>query len=218
MLQQTTFEFLSGLALNNNKPWFEKHRDELEAAKTDFEGLVTGILEGLGESEPGFLEQKASSCIFRIYRDVRFSKDKTPYKPNFGAYFSKGGKKFAGAGYYLHLESGKTFAGGGLWMPEPSLLKAVRQEIDYNFSEFTGIITDKAFKKYYTKVEGESLKKIPQGYEPDNPAAEYLKHKSFVGTHKIDDSILTSKKAVSKCVEAYDALRPFINFLNRSLD
>lgn len=218
MLQASTFNFLSGLAANNNKPWFEVHRDEYEAAKDDFSGMVTAILAGLGETEPGFKEQKASSCIFRIYRDVRFSKDKSPYKPNFGAYFSKGGKKFNGAGYYLHLEPGKSFAGGGLWMPEASLLKSVRQEIDYNFKEFRGIITDKKFKKFYGDVEGEKLKKLPQGYEEGNPAGEYLKLKSFVGSHKMDDSVLTTKKAVAKCIEAYDALRPFIDFLNRALD
>ena len=218
MLQTSTFKFLSGLAKNNNKPWFEANRDAYEAAKADFEQMVTGILAGLGETEPGFKEQKASSCVFRIYRDVRFSKDKSPYKPNFGAYFSKGGKKFNGAGYYLHLEPGKTFAGGGLWMPEAPLLKAVRQEIDYNLADFKKIIDDKKFKKVYPRIEGEQLKKMPQGYDESNPAGDYLKLKSFVGTHQIGEDVLTSKKAVAKCLEAYDTLRPFIDFLNRSLD
>jgi len=137
MLQAKTISFIGKLSKNNNKPWFDKHRDEYEAAKEDFELLVTEILGGLSVTEPMFKEQKAKDCIFRIFRDVRFSKDKTPYKAHFGAFFSRGGRKFPGAGYYLHIEpGGKSFAGGGLWVPEAPLLKAVRQEIDYNFAEF----------------------------------------------------------------------------------
>src|ERR1700679_1155921 len=134
MIQAGTITFLEKLSKNNNNPWFDAHRDEYATAKEDFEAAVAGILAGLAVSEPLFKEQKAKDCIYRIFRDVRFAKDKTPYKAHFGAFFSKGGRKFPGAGYYLHIEPGnKSFAGGGLWVPEAPLLKAVRQEIDYNF-------------------------------------------------------------------------------------
>ena len=218
MIQQATLDFLTGLAANNNKPWFDAHKDEYEAAKANFTEMVAAILTGLGEVEPGFKDQKASSCVFRIYRDIRFSKDKTPYKANFGAYFSKGGKKFTGAGYYLHMEPGKAFAGGGLWMPEATLLKSIRQEIDYNLPEFEAIVCDKKFKKVFGQIEGEKLKNLPQGYEAGNPAAEYLKMKSFVASHKMEDADLMSKQAAKKCLEVYATMKPFIDFINKGLD
>src|SRR5262249_40592197 len=116
MLQPATLTFLSKLSKNNNKPWFDKNKDSYTAAKEDYEALAGDILAALSVKEPVFKEQKPKDCVFRIFRDVRFSKDKTPYKAHFGAFFSKGGRKFPGAGYYLHIEpGGKSFAGGGLW-------------------------------------------------------------------------------------------------------
>ena len=169
--------------------------------------------------EPLFKEQKAKDCIFRIFRDVRFGKDKTPYKSHFGAFFSRGGRKFPGAGYYLHIESGgKSFAGGGLWVPEPPLLKAVRQEIDYNFTEFSKIIGDKKFKNFFPEINGEQLKKLPQGYTEDNPAIGLLKMKSFTVSHNIADTEITGKTFNKKVLEVFTTMRPFIDFLNRSLD
>ena len=130
MLQPDTVRFIERLSENNNKPWFDAHRDEYVAAKADFERFVELLMGQLVEIEPALSEQKAKDSIFRIFRDVRFSKDKTPYKGHFGVYLSRGGRKYSGAGYYLHIEpGGKSFIGGGLWMPEPSLLKAVRQEL-----------------------------------------------------------------------------------------
>src|ERR1700744_4403630 len=136
MIQATTITFLQKLSKNNNKPWFDANREAYAVAKEDFEILVGEILNGLSAAEPLFKEQKAKDCIFRIFRDVRFSKDKTPYKAHFGAFFSRGGRKYPGAGYYLHLEAGcKSFDGGGLWVPEAPLLKAVRQESRHHFKE-----------------------------------------------------------------------------------
>jgi uncharacterized protein (TIGR02453 family) len=218
MIQAGTITFLQKLAKNNNKAWFDKHRDEYTAAKEDHEVLVTAILDGLSEAEPVFKGQKAKDCIFRIFRDVRFSKDKTPYKAHFGAFFSVGGRKFPGAGYYLHIEpGGKSFVGGGLWMPEPPLLKAVRQEIDYNFDEFKKIAGDKKFKKLFNKVSGEQLVKLPQGYTADNPAIDYLKMKSFTVSCNFTDAEITGKGLVKKTLDAFAVMKPFIDFLNRAM-
>jgi uncharacterized protein (TIGR02453 family) len=218
MLNSATIHFLQQLALNNNRPWFEGHKEEYTSAKENFETLITGILAGLSETEPMFKEQKAKDCIFRIFRDVRFSKDKSPYKPNFGAFFSKGGRKFPGAGYYLHIEpGGKSFAGGGLWMPEAPLLKAIRQEIDYNFSEFTTLINEGNFKKLFPEVNGEKLKNLPSGYTGDNPAAEFLKLKSFTVSHPLNDANIAEKNLEKKTIEIFNSMRPFIDFLNKSL-
>lgn len=219
MLKHATTQFLTQLAHNNNKPWFDTNREQYAAAKDDFEQLVTGLLKELGKNEPGFAEQKAKDCIFRIFRDVRFSADKTPYKSHFGAYFSKGGKKFPGAGYYIHIEpGGKTFAGGGLWMPEAPILKAVRQEIDYNLDEFKGIIEDKKFKKSFPQLNGESAKKPPVGYTEDNPAIMYIKMKSFTVGHNFTDDAVEKKDFMKKVADIFDTMRPFIDFLNRGVE
>lgn len=219
MLHQNTITFLQQLAKNNNKPWFDKNRDNYAEAKADFEIQVTELLGSLASTEPLFKEQLAKDCIFRIFRDVRFSKDKTPYKPNFGAFFSKGGRKFPGAGYYLHIEpGGKSFAGGGLWMPEPPLLKSVRQEIDYNLAEFKKITGDKKFTKLFGEVQGEKLKKVPAGYTEDNPAAELIKMKSIIVSHSISDTDIAGKNFTKKVVDVFESMKPFIDFLNRSLD
>ena len=219
MLQNATITFLETILVNNNKTWFDKYNEEYLQAKEDFEIFITGILEGLATNEPLFKEQKAKDCIYRIYRDVRFSKDKTPYKHHFGAFFSKGGRKFPGAGYYLHIEpGGKSFAGGGLWAPEAALLKKVRQEIDYNFEEFTKITKDKKFRKLFKDINGERLKKIPQGYEENNPAIEYLKMKSYTVGNNLQDTDLTDKNFTKKVLDSFTTLRPFIDFLNKGLD
>ncbi len=220
MLQASTVTFLQELATNNNREWFDANRDKYTAAKEDFEVVVTDIIKGLAKTDADFSELKAKDCIFRIFRDVRFGKDKTPYKPNFGAAFSKSGRKGSGAGFYLHIEpGGKCFIGGGLWQPEPDALKKIRQEIDYNFDDFTKIINDKKFKKLFSEIEGEKLKKVPAGYAEDNPAIEYLKHKSFVVGHKgLADEELTSKSLVKDVVNIFDTMKPFINFLNRGIE
>lgn len=219
MLQESTLLFLEQLNINNNKPWFDENKDAYTNSKNDFELLVAKVLKGLSQSEPLFEELKPKDCIFRINRDVRFSKDKSPYKNNFGAAFSKGGKKFSGAGYYLHIQpGGHSFLGGGVWMPEADVLRAIRQEIDYNFNEFQSIVNDKKFKSIYPTIEGEQLKKMPQGYTDDNPAAAYLKHKSFVTSCKIKDGEITAKNFEKIVLDRFYIMKPFIDFLNKSLD
>jgi uncharacterized protein (TIGR02453 family) len=219
MLQPDTIRFIEQLAKNNNKPWFDAHRDEYATAKVDFEDFVTDLMDKLVPIEPSLREQKAKDAIFRIFRDVRFSKDKTPYKGHFGVYLSRGGRKYPGAGYYLHIEpGGKSFIGGGLWMPEPSLLKAVRQEIDYNLEEFKEVIGDKKFRKLFFKIEGERLKTLPQGYAAENPAIEYLRMKSFTAGHSLKDAELTSKGFAKKAVDVFTTMKPFVDFLNRPMD
>jgi len=218
MLQQSTLQFIEKLGKNNNKVWFDKNRDAYQAAKADFEVFVGNMLEKAAKQDPVFGEQKAKDCIFRIFRDVRFSKDKSPYKAHFGAYFNKGGRKAHGAGYYIHIEPGKSFVGGGLWMPEGPVLKGVRQEIDYNFPEFKKIIGNAKFKKLFKEIEGEKLKTLPQGYTADNPAIEYLKMKSFTVGAQVTDKEVTAKSFVTQCSNIFSAMNPFVNFLNRPME
>lgn len=216
MLTPATLLFLEQLKQNNNKEWMDAHRKAYETAKKDFEAFVAALLEGVAGLDPAFSGINPKSCIFRINRDIRFSEDKSPYKSNFGAHFTKGGKKSPLAGYYFHLEPGNSFIGGGAWMPPADLLKGIRQEIDYDLEGFQNIIEQKDFKKLYPKIEGEQLKKAPQGYDTENPAIGYLRHKSFTVGHKVTDKDLKSKDLVKHTLHSFTVMQPFIDFLNRA--
>jgi len=221
MLQTSTLTYIKKLQKNNNKPWFEENRLLFNEANDDFEKLVKDIITSFGKVDTDIAPVEAKNCIFRQYRDIRFSKDKTPYKTHMGASFDKGGKNSGFAGYYLHLEPGnKSMAGGGIWMPEAAQLKKIRQEIDYSWDEFSGIINQKDFKKVYGDLEqGEfKLSREPKGYEKDNPAIEYLKLKSLVAMQTLTDDDLVSKGLLQKIVSAFTALMPLIKFINRSLE
>jgi len=221
MIQTSTLKFLKALKKNNNKPWFDKHRKEYEAAKIDFENFIQSVIDKHSKNDVDLKGLVAKKCIFRINRDVRFSKDKSPYKTNLGASMDKGGKKSGLAGYYFHLEPGKGFLGGGIWMPQPDALKKVRQEIDYAFDEFRKIVESKKFKSIFKEMysgEGMQLAKVPQGFEKDNPAAEYLKFKSWLVLTDIPDSLLTSKDLLKRTVDAFATMQPLVKFLNRPLE
>ena len=220
MLKSATLKFLKDLKKNNNKPWFEVHRKEYESAKIDFAAFIQNVIDKHSKSDPTIKSLVAKDCMFRINRDVRFSKDKSPYKTNMGAYINRGGKKSVFAGYYFHCEPGQSFVGGGLWMPMPPELSKVRQEIDYNLDAFKKIITSKKFKAVYKDLSHDKeyvLSRVPKGYEPTNPAAEYLKMKSFVSMTSLKDSDLTSKDLVKKTTTAFEALQPLLDFINESL-
>lgn len=222
MLSPSTIKFLKDLKKNNNKPWFEKNRKVYEDAKADFANFIQTVIDKHSKKDDSIKNLVAKDCLFRINRDVRFSKDKSPYKTNFGGSINKGGRKGENtAGYYFQLQPERNFAGGGIWMPEPNELKKVRQEIDYNFSDFKKIIGAKKFKSVYGDLDRSAeflLRRVPKGYEPDNPAADYLKLKSFVAISFLNDADLTSKDLVKKTVAAFEALQPLIEFLNESMN
>jgi uncharacterized protein (TIGR02453 family) len=221
MLQPTTLKFLQTLKKNNSKEWFDINRKQYELAKADFAALVDEIIKSFGKKDPSIAGLLAKECVFRINRDVRFSKNKEPYKTNMGASITAGGKKIMMAGYYFHLEpGGNSFVGGGLYMAEPDKLKKVRQEIDYGWAEFSKIIQQKKFKEYYTdldKSEGMSLVREPKGYEKDNPAIDYIKLKSWIALKPITDKQLTDKDLVKIICTSFESLQPLIVFLNRAL-
>jgi uncharacterized protein (TIGR02453 family) len=221
MLQSSTLKFLRDLKKNNNKPWFDNNREKYDAARADFETFIQGVIDRFGKKDETIRDLLAKKCTFRINRDIRFSKDKTPYKTNFGASIDRGGKKSIYAGYYIHLEpGGKSFAGGGLWMPMPGETKKVRQEIDYCLDEFTSIINSKRFRATYGDLyrgDDASLKKVPQGFEADNPAAPFLKLKSWLAMKELTDEEIISPDLTKNVVTAFETLQPFINFINRAL-
>lgn len=220
MLQSETLHFLTQLKANNNKDWFDQHRKEYEAAKADVLKLISDVIGRLEQADPDIAasELDPKSCLFRINRDVRFSADKSPYKTSFVAWFNAGGKKSPWAGYYLNIEPGDSFVAGGMYTPEPAVLAAIRQEIDYNLSEFEDMLAQPAFKKHFDGLSREgALANPPKGYGADNLAIEYLKLKSFTATHPLPDKRLTSPELTDTVVEAFAGLQPLVTFLNRAL-
>lgn len=221
MIQQATIKFLRSLDKNNNKPWFDAHRKEYETARNDFGNFIQDVIDIFGKKDSSIAALSAKECMFRINRDIRFSKDKTPYKKNFAASINRGGKKSVFAGYYFHLEPGNTFVGGGIWMPMPAETQKIRQEIDYCLSEFQQIISSKKFKTLYGDLDSDAeitLINVPKGYSKENPAAKYLKLKSWIAMRKIEDKELSSKDLAKNTVEALSAIQPLLNFLNRAVE
>ncbi|RYY57753.1 MAG: DUF2461 domain-containing protein [Chitinophagaceae bacterium] len=221
MFQPNTIKFLRALAKNNNKPWMDANRGAFETAKADYAGFIQQAIDAFGKKEPKIANLVAKDCMFRINRDIRFAKDKSPYKTNLGASINQGGKKSPAAGYYFHLQPGQSFTGGGVWMPEPADLKKIRQEIDYNLKEFNSIVTSKSFRKVYGELasgDEYKLSRVPKGYEPDNPGAEYIKLKSFLGTLSLTDAQLTDKSLLKTTVNAFEALKPLVDFLNQAME
>ncbi len=221
MLQEATLKFLKSLKKNNSKEWFDVHRKEYEIAKADFAELVNNIIQRYAKNDASIAELTHKDCVFRINRDVRFSKNKAPYKTNMGAHMVMGGKKSMLAGYYFHCEpGGNSFMGGGMYMPDAEKMKKIRQEIDYNWEEFNEIISNKAFKKIYGTLsieDGMKLQREPRGYEKDNPAIEFIKLKSWIATVTVADDDLTNKNLYKKIEEAFLALKPLLDFLNRAM-
>jgi len=220
MLQTSTLKFLKDLKKNNNKPWFEKNKSVYLEAKEDMDQFVGQVIEGFGKTDPEIATLHPKDCTYRIYRDVRFSPDKTPYKTHMGAYLNKGGKKVPTAGYYLHIESGSSMAGGGLWMPQAPELNKVRQEIDYSFAEWKKILGDRNFKKNFPGglEQGEILSRPPKGYDDQNPAIEYLKLKSFIVTRNFTDAEVRSKTFLKEILKTFTSMTAFVQFLNRSME
>ncbi len=222
MLQTATINFLKELKKNNNKPWFDLNRKKYESAKADFAAFIQQVIDLHGKKDPGISGLLAKDCMFRINRDTRFAKDKSPYKTNVGASINKGGKKaWNTAGYYFHLEPGSCFTGGGIYMPEPDVLKKIRQEIDYNLPSFKKILSAKKFSTVYKELNKSPeylLSRVPKGFEADNPAAEYLKLKSYIAMVPLSNTDLTSKDLVKKTVAAFEALQPLIEFINQGVE
>jgi uncharacterized protein (TIGR02453 family) len=220
MLQAATIKFLQQLKKNNNRPWFEENRKAYESAKTDYTTLVGQLIVSVAKFDTPIAELKAKDCMFRINRDVRFSKDKSPYKTNMGASFSGGGKKADEAGYYFHFEPAASFAGGGIYMPQAPTLAKIRQEIDYSFDEFKKITENKTFKKYFPNgLEViDTLSRPPKGYDENNPAIHYLKMKSFFVSTPFTDAALQEKNMQKEIAKAFEAMKPLIDFFNKAVE
>lgn len=200
----------------------DENRDAYLAAKADFESFTGALIKVTSAFDKDLQDLQVKDCTFRLNRDIRFSKNKVPYKVNMGASINRGGKKSIYAGYYFHLEpGGKSFAGGGIWMPMAPELKKIRQEIDYSLDEFNKILSEKKFKAVYGKLETpveETLTNLPRGYEKNNPAAEFLKLKSILALKNIPDTELVKPGLLVNIAKTFEALKPLVNFINRALE
>ena len=212
-MQSSTLHFLRNLEKNNNREWFNENKTLYQEAQQDVISFVEKLMEEMADFDEEIGKLEAKKSVFRIYRDTRFSKDKTPYKTNFGAGLGMGkGNKISG--YYLHIEPGKSFLAGGVYKPEPSVLKTIRQEISAFGDEFKAILEQDEFRNYFRGLSVEDkLKKVPQGFEKDDKMAEYLKLKHFIVTHPISDEQLLSENAVKEFTKIFKAMKPLNDFL-----
>ena len=211
--------YLKTLAKHNDREWFEKNKSKYLEVREIFNEFVQRLYDDLVIMDESLEGLNPKKFVFRIYRDVRFSKDKRPYKTNFAAAFSRVGKGLGSPGYYLHIEPGnKSFVAGGVYMPEADKLAKVRQEIDYNGALLKKIMSDRKFKKWYNGFwDGDQLKTIPRGYPKDHPDAALLKLRSFITSHEFTDTAVKDKKFRRDVVNAFTAVRPLNSFLSEAL-
>ena len=216
MIKKETLAFLKTLRKNNHKGWFEENRDWYELAKTNFEEWVQALIVAISDFDPAIKPLRAKECTFRIFRDTRFAKDKSPYKTNFGAHLTPGGKKSPLAGYYFHLAPGDSFLGGGSYCPDPQNLEKIRERVADHYQELKKIISVSSFNRTFGKIWGEKLKTAPKGYPKDHPALDLLQYKSFVTMHSLTDSDVLASSLLTKTVKVFQTMQPFNAFLNKA--
>ncbi len=217
MVSKDTFRFLSDLKKNNSREWFHANKSRYEAARAEFEKVVAFAIETLAAHDPAFKHVVPKDCMFRINRDVRFAKDKTPYNHFFRASITPSGKKSVDAGYYLHVEPGNmTVVGGGLYCSDSKVLNTVRRNIAKADSLMPKILDASAFKKQFGGLWDDQLKTYPRGFSESDPNADLLKYKSFVSVSTIPDERVASDAFQDDIVSHYHTLHPFISWLNQA--
>lgn len=210
-IDKSTLDFLKDLKKNNNRDWFNSHKSifqkEYQQTKDFFEILKQKL------SEHDVIEKLK---MFRIYRDVRFSKDKIPYKNHFSGHFVREGKKRRG-GYYLHIEPGESFLAGGFWEPNKDDLLRIRKEFEMDASEIREIISEDNFVKYFGELKGECLKSAPRGFDKNHPDLDLIKMKQFIVVRNFSDEEVTSNNFINDVNESFKAMRPYLNYMSEIL-
>jgi len=217
-IDSATINFLKELKDNNNKEWFDENRKRYEIARGNFSDLIASVITQMKQFDHSLEGLEVKQTLFRINRDVRFSKNKSPYKTNFAASITAGGKKIARAGYYFHMDPDEMFYGGGWYMPDATSLAAIRQEVDYNLKDFDAILKKKSFKNIYSGLDDFKLKTKPKGYEVDNPAIEHLRQKSFIASATVTRKEVEKEGFDKLLVNAFENLYPLVAFLNKAVD
>ena len=212
------FHFLIDLQINNNRNWFNDNKSRYEEAKDEFLQFLGDFLPQLKALDPQINVDDPKKCMFRIYRDVRFSKNKAPYKTNFGAFFAKDGRKSGHAGYYMHIEPDHCFIGGGIYKPDAQSLKAIRQHIYDHPEDFKNIIKNDEFQSYFPEIHGEKLKRAPKDFPKEFKDIELLKHKSYAMIHPVSNEFWAQKDLKKQLLKIYKIQLPFNHFLNEAVD
>jgi uncharacterized protein (TIGR02453 family) len=219
MIESQTLDFLKELVENNNREWFQANKERYDKARANVIELATNVITKLHKVDPTVsADLDPKKCVMRIYRDIRFSKNKTPYKNNFGVSLPTLGSKLGGVEYYLQIQPSKSFIAGGYWMPEAEHLKAIRQEIDYNANDLKKIIDDKEFVKLFGEFrKQDQLKTTPKGYDVDNDNIDLLKLKSFIVSHPLKDKELMGAGAADEIVNMCSKVYPLNIFLKNAI-
>ena len=221
MITKEALQFLEDLIANNNTDWMHANKKRYEAYKKDYHNFIASILAEMKPLDKSLEPLEVKNCTFRINRDIRFSKDKSPYKTNMGVWMSQNKNRKNAPGYYIHYEKGNCFIAGGVWCPEPTELKLIRKEIEFFHDDLETIVGAKSFKPEFNDLdrsENNVLKKAPKDFDPNHPAIEFLKLKSFTASHKINDSDFTKKEFSKTIAQKLIALKPLNDFLTRGLE
>jgi len=222
MINKNTLKFLKDLKANNSKEWLDDNRKLYEDAKNDILTLTSELITSISDLDKtisnAYLDPK--KCITRLNRDLRFAKDKTPYKTDYYIVLNKNGKNSSSAFYYLHIEADNCFVGGGVYNPQPDQLKKIRKEIDYAFDEWTAIINDKTFKKTFPSGINNSgvLSRTPKKFDESNKASEFLRMKGFYTKEKLTDKEIISIDTFDKINSYFKTTKPLVDFLNRAIE
>lgn len=215
---KAVLEFLQELKENNNKEWFNDNRKRYEECKGQMLFLTDVLIQEIRKFDPEVPAMSPKDCLFRIFRDVRFSKNKSPYKTNMGSFIAPGGRKSDFAGYYFHLEPGASFVGGGVWCPEPTVLRAIRQEI-YEYPEgFKEILFDEDFKALFPEIMGEQLKTAPKGFDKEFEDIALLRPKHYAFGASVSDDEILSEDMIEDTVEKFRQLSRMNRFLNDAIE
>lgn len=212
---KANFQFLIDLKNNNDRDWFAANKKRYEKELQNMVNFADVLLAKMKEHD-NIETPTGKKSLHRIYRDTRFSKDKTPYKTNFSGSFTRATKLLRG-GYYFHIEPGNVFVGGGFWGPEPADLKRIRIDIAADDTELRSIITSKNFKKYFGELKGEQLKTAPKGFDKEHPAVDLLRYKQFLLGHNFSEADAISPNFATKVNEVFMAMRPFFNYMSEVL-
>ena len=207
-ISKDCLKFLNELSLNNNKDWFEANKAIFKSHQSEVKAVLERVKGGLSETD---IIEKLK--IFRIYRDVRFSKDKTPYKDYFSGSLSRMGQSLRG-GYYIHLKPGDAFLAVGFWDPNKEDLFRIRKEIETDARDFHELLNNKSFKNIWGNFQGDTLKTAPKGFSKEHPEIDLLKRKNFVFIHPLKDSDICSENFIPNTVKAFEVSRPFLDLMS----
>ena len=208
-IHKSTLDFLTTLKENNNREWFNDHKKEFKAEQLLAKGFYNAIMDNLNKHD---LIDKFK--LFRIYRDVRFSKDKTPYQPHFAGSFSRSGKELRG-GYYLRIRPGESFLAGGFWAPNKEDLFRIRKEFEFDDSEIRNILKEQKFNSFFNgELVGEELKTAPRGFDKEHPSLDLIRKKGFIAVRKFTDKQVLAPNFLEVVGDSFLALRPFFDYMS----